>query len=115
MIPEALRKQALIAYKHGLRATRVAFDGDNRVLLAARAEMRKGMENPDSSKTTQEQIQHLEEVATFLKRNLVQGQKIEGEEKYHLKIHKDIELGDNESIKQKTEFKARPFKKCSDN
>lgn len=115
MISETLRKQALLAYRHGLKATRVAFNGDTRMLLAARSEMKKGMMNPDMSKSTQEQIQHLEEVATFLRRNVVQGEKVEGdEERYRLNFHKDIELGDNESIKQKTEFKARPFKKCSD-
>ncbi|KAL3232581.1 Mitochondrial zinc maintenance protein 1, mitochondrial [Nakaseomyces bracarensis] len=115
MVPEALRKQALQAYRHGLKATRVAFNGDNRMLVAARAEMRKGMQSPDDTKPVEDQIKHLEEVATFLRRNVVQGEKIPGEqERYHLNFHKEIELGDNESIKQKTEFKARPFRKCSD-
>lgn len=95
-------KRALAAYRHGLRATRVAFDGDLPVLLAARAKMRQGMVHPPNPDLpVDKQISHLEEVAKFLRKNLVQGKKSETEEKYHLNIHKDTELGDNESI-QKT-------------
>ncbi|AQZ09367.1 MZM1 (YDR493W) [Zygosaccharomyces parabailii] len=96
-----LKQNALDAYRHGLRATRVAFNGDTRVLLAARAKMREGMLNPPNPELTPEQqVQHLEDVALFLRRNLVQGTKEGDEEKYHLNIHKETELGDNETIKE---------------
>ena len=117
------RTKALNAYRHGLRATRIAFRNDAEVLLAARAKMRSGMLcHPDPKLTTEDQIQHLEDVAVFLRRNLVQGKKVDGsstkEPRYHLNIHKDTELGDNETIadptaRVKTNLKARPFK-CSD-
>ncbi|CAI4057842.1 hypothetical protein SUVZ_02G5970 [Saccharomyces uvarum] len=117
------RLKALDAYRHGLRATRIAFQNDTKVLLAARAKMRSGMVSPPNPKlTTEEQVQHLEDVAVFLRRNLVQGQKVNDsdmkESRYHLNIHKDTELGDNETVpdptaRVKTSFKARPFK-CSD-
>lgn len=97
----SLRQNALNAYRNGLRATRIAFNGDTRMLLASRAKMREGMENPPNPELSKEQqIKHLEDVATFLKRNLVQGRKEGSEEKYHLNIHKETELGDNESIKK---------------
>ncbi|CAI4038343.1 hypothetical protein SMKI_04G6870 [Saccharomyces mikatae IFO 1815] len=117
------RLKALNAYRHGLRATRVAFQNDTEVLIAARAKMRSGMLCPPNPKlNTEEQIQHLEDVAVFLRRNLVQGKKVDGtntkEPRYHLNIHKDTELGDNETVadptvKVKTKLRARPFK-CSD-
>lgn len=97
----SLKQNALAAYRHGLRATRVAFNGDTRVLLAARTKMREGMVNPPNPElTTEQQIQHLEDVSVFLRRNLVQGRKQGDEEKYHLNIHKETELGDNDSIKE---------------
>ncbi|CAI4059483.1 Mzm1p SKDI_04G6940 [Saccharomyces kudriavzevii IFO 1802] len=117
------RSKALNAYRHGLRATRIAFQNDTEILSAARAKMRSGMASPPNPKlTAEEQIQHLEDVAVFLRRNLVQGKKVEGanmkQPRYHLNIHGDTELGDNEAIadptaKVKTNLKARPFK-CSD-
>lgn len=117
------RSKALNAYRHGLRAARIAFQNDTEVLLAARAKMRSGMLSPPNPKlTTEEQVQHLEDVAVFLRRNLVQGKKVDcankKEPRYHLNIHKDTELGDNETVadptaRVKTNLKARPFK-CSD-
>lgn len=93
--------RALTAYRNGLRATRVVFKGDNRMLLAARQRMRDGMINPPNAELpVEKQIEHLEDVARFLRQNLVQGTKTGTEEKYHLNIHKDTELGDNESIKK---------------
>lgn len=97
----SLRQNALNAFRNGLRATRIAFDGDTRMLLASRAKMREGMENPPNPELSkEEQIKLLEDVAIFLKRNIVQGKKEGDEEKYHLNIHSETELGDNESIKK---------------
>ncbi|QLQ79854.1 hypothetical protein HG537_0C05030 [Torulaspora globosa] len=93
--------RALNAYRNGLRATRVVFQGDTRMLLAARQKMRDGMINPPNPELPiDKQIEHLEEVARFLRQNLVQGTKTGPEEKYHLNIHRETELGDNESIKE---------------
>lgn len=91
--------RALAAYRNGLRATRVAFGEDLRMLVAARQQMREGMINPPNQElNADEQIQHLNEVARFLRENIVQGKQVQ-EDKYHLNIHKDTELGDNETIK----------------
>lgn len=98
--------QALNAYRHGLRAARIAFSQDTRLLLAARQKMREGMRNPENPDLPMEkQIKLMEDVALFLRRNLVQGELVdkaaEGKKPtYHLNLHKDSELGDNEEIKK---------------
>lgn len=97
----SLIKDALAAYRNGLRATRVAFGNDTQMLLAARKMMRNGMKTPPKPEQKQEdQIQHLNDVALFLRRNLVQGTRKEDADVYKLNIHKDIELGDNATIKK---------------
>lgn len=69
------------------------------MLVAARQEMRQGMINPPNpALSADEQIKLLEDIAVFLRQNVVQGQKTE-DDKYHLNIHRDTELGDNETIK----------------
>ncbi|SCU80619.1 LADA_0B08636g1_1 [Lachancea dasiensis] len=91
---------ALAAYRNGLRATKIAFGQDTRILLAARSQMRNGMVNPPNPELpAQDQIQHLNDVAQFLRRNIVQGKKGD-DNKYALNIHADTELGDNDSIKK---------------
>lgn len=71
------------------------------MLLAARAQMRQGIINPPNPDLSiDDQIKHLEEVSRFLRQNLVQGKKVDSGEKYHLNIHKETELGDNESLKK---------------
>ncbi|MCJ1474376.1 Mitochondrial zinc maintenance protein 1, mitochondrial [Lambiella insularis] len=97
---------ALAAYRHVLRATRVAFRGDPRLLLSARHEARSSFalsssllpESPEAAA----QLAHAEDVATILRKNVVQGQKVEDasvDEKYRLRIHEETERGDNETIK----------------
>ncbi|ATY62379.1 hypothetical protein CCM_08654 [Cordyceps militaris CM01] len=95
---------AVVAYRNILRAARVAFQGDAPVLLAAQSQIRgefrskQSLDPQDSS--VSEGIAHATQVATFLRENLVQGKKMEGEEsKYKLRIHEHTERGDNESIK----------------
>ncbi|SMN19535.1 similar to Saccharomyces cerevisiae YDR493W MZM1 Mitochondrial matrix protein with a role in maintaining the labile mitochondrial zinc pool [Maudiozyma saulgeensis] len=100
-----LTRQALTAYRHGLRAARVAFNEDTRLLEAARQKMKQGMKTPENPDTPiEKQIKLMEDVAQFLRKNIVQGKKIENglnNEKptYHLNLHKDTELGDNDDIK----------------
>jgi len=101
---------ALAAYRHVLRATRIAFNGDARLLLSARHQARSSFAVnsallPSSPEATS-QIAHAEDVATILRQNVVQGQKVGGGgpgEKYQLRIHEETERGDNESIKMSKE------------
>ena len=70
------------------------------MLLAARRQMREGMRNPpDPSIPFDDRVQLMEDVAVFLRRNIVQGVRVDGVSDgrpvYHLNIHKDTELGDN--------------------
>lgn len=69
------------------------------MLLAARRQMREGMRNPpDPSIPFDDRVQLMEDVAVFLRRNIVQGVRVDGEggrPVYHLNIHKETELGDN--------------------
>ncbi|KAJ5691932.1 Mitochondrial zinc maintenance protein 1 [Penicillium macrosclerotiorum] len=95
---------ALSAYRQILRATRVAFRGsdDTRVMLAARQEARRNFdENRRVKVDTGMQINHAIEVANILRHNLIQGAREDGNEaaKWELRIHDDIERGDNDSIK----------------
>lgn len=73
---------ALQAYRHLLRATRIAFQGDERVFSAARQQVRVGFREKaglsPSDPAVTPAIQHAESVAEFLKTNVVQGKR-EGE------------------------------------
>ncbi|KAH8907380.1 mitochondrial zinc maintenance protein 1, mitochondrial [Coniochaeta sp. PMI_546] len=108
---------ALVAYRNLLRAARIAFDGDTRVLTAAREQIQQGFRDmrslPASDPAVQAAVQHAQEVASFLRSNVVQGQK-EGDV-YKLRIHDEIERGDNDTIKigGKT-VKIEGGKCCSD-
>ncbi|KAG5915542.1 Mitochondrial zinc maintenance protein 1, mitochondrial [Claviceps capensis] len=95
---------ALAAYRNLMRAARLAFEGDAPVLLAAkqsiRTQFRQQANLGPSEQTTQDSIKHAQEVAQFLRANVVQGKKIDGEDNmYRLRIHEHTERGDNDSIK----------------
>ncbi|PYH80246.1 LYR motif-containing protein [Aspergillus aculeatinus CBS 121060] len=90
------------AYRQLLRATRVAFHNDLRVMVAARQEARRNFDNhPRQGIDTPMQINHAIEVANILRHNIVQGVRDDGDEnaKWELRIHDEIERGDNDSIK----------------
>lgn len=93
---------AIQAYRNLLRAARIAFEGDAPVLTAARDSIRAGFRDkaslPASDPSIQPALAHAEEVATFLKANVVQGRPT-GHDTFKLRIHKHTERGDNESIK----------------
>lgn len=95
---------SVVAYRHLLRAARIAFQGDAPILTAAQSQIRtefrsKATLDP-SDASVPAAIQHAEEVARFLRENVVQGKKLdEGENRYKLNIHEHTERGDNESIK----------------
>ncbi|KAH6675077.1 mitochondrial zinc maintenance protein 1, mitochondrial [Halenospora varia] len=96
---------ALQAYRHLLRSSRIAFQGDIPLLTASRAEIRsnfrKNINLQPADPTVPGLIKHAEEVAKILVENVVQGKKIgeESEEKYKLRIHEKTERGDNDTIK----------------
>ncbi|KAF2828300.1 mitochondrial zinc maintenance protein 1, mitochondrial, partial [Ophiobolus disseminans] len=98
------REMALVAYRNLLRSARIAFQGDMNTLFAARAEARRNFESnrhlTAGSDELSKQIAHAEEVAKFLRENVVQGRAAENEGNYKLRIHEHTERGDNEDIKK---------------
>lgn len=70
---------ALPAYRSLFRATRLAFQGDERMLTAARTQIRANFREkaslPVSDPTIPDAIQHAEAVAAFLRANVVQGKR----------------------------------------
>jgi len=52
-------------------------------------------------------INHAFDVAKTLRRNVVQGEKSEGQDNFRLNIHDEIEKGDNETIRLSTPLKGR--------
>ncbi|ORY85612.1 hypothetical protein BCR37DRAFT_391381 [Protomyces lactucae-debilis] len=97
------------AYRNLIRSAQIAFKGDAPILTAARQEIRKNFDSARSMSPDEQAIklEHAKEVAKILRTNVVQGKRKadaaaaeEGSETYKLRIHKDIELGDNESIKK---------------
>ncbi|PKS12379.1 hypothetical protein jhhlp_000583 [Lomentospora prolificans] len=93
---------ALAAYRNLFRATRVAFQGDQRLLIEARNRIREEFRKAPSGSPTdsefQKQIQRAQDVASVLRANVVQGVQERGEV-YRLRIHDETERGDNDSIK----------------
>lgn len=73
---------ALAAYRHLLRATRTAFNGDFTLLHAARGQARAGFDRlstvDPSSEEAVKAIAHAEGVAEVLRHNVVQGKQVEG-------------------------------------
>lgn len=118
-----MSNNALQAYRAALRATRIAFNGDNFVLGQARTKIREGFETNRhlEAENSEKAIADIQEVSTFLVKNIVQGVKQDGEDRYALKFHKQTELGSNDTIKQgKAEIgtlagaKGTKMRKCSD-
>jgi complex III assembly factor LYRM7 len=70
---------ALAAYRHLLRATRIAFQGDYPLLHAARTQARAGFDSLSSLDPSSEEaskgIAHAEGVAEVLRHNVVQGER----------------------------------------
>ncbi|KAK1252332.1 hypothetical protein MKX08_003519 [Trichoderma sp. CBMAI-0020] len=94
---------SLAAYRHLLRSARIAFQGDVHVLSAAQNQIRQTFHENRSLESSgiQAAIRHAEDVATILRENVVQGQKMESKGDSHtfkLRIHEHTERGDNDSI-----------------
>ncbi|KXL43321.1 hypothetical protein M433DRAFT_25740 [Acidomyces richmondensis BFW] len=100
---EANRFIALAAYRHVLRATRIAFHGDDEVLtssrILARESFAKGSSLVVGSTAASKAIEHAEGVAQILRENVVQGKNIGGD-LYKLNIHEHTQRLDNETAKQ---------------
>ncbi|KAK1826899.1 hypothetical protein QBC39DRAFT_363310 [Podospora conica] len=103
-------------YRNLMRAARIAFQGDAPVLAGAQETIRKSFRDnaslPPSHPDVQAGLKHAEEVAQFLRTNLVQGKK-EGDV-YKLNIHEHIERGDNDTVKLAGKTVKIDGKKCSD-
>ncbi|VEU19803.1 DEKNAAC100238 [Brettanomyces naardenensis] len=105
------RIKALNAYRGALRAIRMAFDGDVRVQSAAKlklkTEMKQELSEDHPEMNIEQRIDLLNGVSTFIIRNIVQGVREKGQDKFTLRIHKDTEMGDNNDIKNmKSTLKA---------
>lgn len=117
-----MSKPALQAYKAALRATKTVFSGDGYMLLLARAKIREGFEEKrglTDAEEIEKEVTHLNEVAKFLVKNVVQGEK-QANDRFHLKFHAKTELGSNETIKQSNRAEMGSLagvkvRKCSDN
>ncbi|KAF8453610.1 hypothetical protein BGX38DRAFT_1268416 [Terfezia claveryi] len=135
---------ALSAYRNLLRAIRIAFQGDPPLLNAARAQSRSAFLSSRTlvadSPEAREAITHARDVAKVLRENVVQGQKegatkegqVEvyrswrlrsvgliakesGRQGVGLRIHPEIERGDNDTIKNpETGFTRPRVKFCSE-
>ncbi|KAK6341728.1 Mitochondrial zinc maintenance protein 1, mitochondrial [Orbilia brochopaga] len=110
---------ALQAYRALLRASRLAFQGDSTLLAASHREIRTQFErsrdaaaSPDDAPPS-DKIKHAFEVATYLRRNVVQAVKTDGDEVFRLRIHDETERGDNESIKTPLKGRVGRIETCS--
>jgi len=105
---------ALQTYRHLMRAARIAFKGDVPTLTAAQESIRRGFrENaglPATDPSIQPALQHAEEVASFLRSNVVQG--VKDGDTYKLRIHEETERGDNDTIKIGNQNISISGKKC---
>ncbi|KAG9104929.1 hypothetical protein FRC06_004996 [Ceratobasidium sp. 370] len=100
-ISPALKSSARSAYRALFRASGATFAGDDRVLYAFRDKVRTetvaGRQVLDSTEY-EARVQHAFEVATVLKKNIVQGMKGD-DDTYCLRITSDTELGSNDGVK----------------
>lgn len=83
----------------------MVFKGDTVTLNSARQKIRDGFaEEREATLTSdelKEKVAYVNQIATFLKQNIVQGAKSPESEQYRLNITKDTELGDNDDVYKK--------------
>jgi len=109
-VSPALRAKGRSAYRSLLRSAAVAFRGDERVLTEFRLKARNDFIGGRATAEESEylvQLSHAFEVARFLRRNVVQGINETESDSWTLRWRKDIELGDNETIKQALQKKVK--------
>ncbi|PHH49612.1 Mitochondrial zinc maintenance protein 1, mitochondrial [Ceratocystis fimbriata CBS 114723] len=97
-------------YRSLLRATRIAFTGDGRTLLAARQKIRHEFQQKASLSPSDpafgKAIKYAQDVALILRHNVVQGQS-DGNDLY--------KRGDNDSVKHSTSKLANKTGGCGCN
>ncbi|KAL1412936.1 hypothetical protein Q8F55_000685 [Vanrija albida] len=127
-IPAALRAPARSAYRSVLRASRQTFHNDPERHAAMVTTVRGVFlsptltgarppppplegEAPDLSSEAElaKRIAEWNEVALFLRRNVVQGRLDEASGTYKLRVTNDTEIGDNEDIKKPVVLPTTPF------
>lgn len=89
-MPRVARHEVFSAYRYLLRSIAIAFHGDQATLSAARNEARRRFKeqrhlSPESTETM-EALTEAQSVSKFLRRNLVQGVKAEGEDAFRMKL-----------------------------
>ncbi|KAI4803573.1 hypothetical protein E4T44_11402 [Aureobasidium sp. EXF-8845] len=95
----------LSTYRNLLRATRIAFQGDDSTLQTSRKFARDSFDKNRRFKAgsieAEKAVEHAQGVTQILRENVVQGSTDKEESStYKLNIHQYTEKGDNESIKQ---------------
>ncbi|KIK97411.1 hypothetical protein PAXRUDRAFT_824951 [Paxillus rubicundulus Ve08.2h10] len=106
-VTPSLKTAFRAAYRDLLRASASTFAGDEPIQKAFRMKMRAETLALDGTALgdlgqVEEKIQLAKELATTLRRNVVQARKVEkanGEEAWSLRLTKDTEIGDNATIK----------------
>ncbi|ORX63064.1 hypothetical protein DM01DRAFT_1314804 [Hesseltinella vesiculosa] len=97
------KQAAISAYRNLLKTQKQVFGNDLAAVEAARKETyARFMQNKNEANTDvlEEKLALANQVATLLRRNVVQAESADGGELYKLHITKDTELGDNDSIKK---------------
>ncbi|WOO77329.1 Mitochondrial zinc maintenance protein 1, mitochondrial [Vanrija pseudolonga] len=126
--PQALKPAARSAYRAVLRASRQTFHADparhSAMVTTARGVFASPtltgdkpppppLEGPapdlSSEAELAKRIQEWNEVALFLRRNVVQGRLDESSGTYKLRVTHDTEIGDNEDIKKPAVLPVTPF------
>ncbi|KAG8217889.1 hypothetical protein J3R82DRAFT_6055 [Butyriboletus roseoflavus] len=106
-VSPSLRAAARSAYRDLLRAVTSTFAGDAPIQKAFRIQMRTDTLALDSVARNdpgqvEEKIQLAKDLATTLRKNVVQARRVEtpsGEEAWRLRITEETEIGDNSTIK----------------
>ncbi|KAM3421835.1 hypothetical protein BST61_g2212 [Cercospora zeina] len=101
----ANRFAVLATYRHLLRATQIAFNGDLHMLRSSRAfarnEFRNGAKLPADSAEAAQGVEHAQGVTQILRENVVQGKRVGSVgEKYKLNIHEYTQKLDNDTAGQ---------------
>ncbi|TXT13521.1 hypothetical protein VHUM_00888 [Vanrija humicola] len=126
--PAAIRPAARSAYRAVLRAARQTFANDPARHAAMVGTAREVFASPTlstgpppppplegpapdpaSAEELGKRVQEWQDVALFLRRNVVQGRLDEASGTYKLRVTNDTEIGDNEDIKKPAVLPVTPF------
>ncbi|KAF9306276.1 hypothetical protein BGZ74_006782 [Mortierella antarctica] len=102
------RNQVLGAYRNLLKAQKQTFKGDWNTLAAARQRTYTEFDlkrNETDEAKIKEQLELANQVASLLRHNLAQAVQVEDTDVYSLKLNKDHELGDNETLRQASKLR----------